>query len=370
MGSDKRANRLYHADMKKKFVTKLLSAFFLLPATLAQAQEAMAPPPPPTVSQAPTTLPWGEPDVAVVATKAGLMRVPLGTPPTVLRPGSVRWCAVDNRALGVWFLVPERANEENSSLALRFLDLTGALPETVVAAGIPQMGTTFTPEINHGRYGTLGHEWEGVEGLGPLIGLRLRLSAAPKIEPYVICEGDASYYCYEGPGQATQRLNDEMLTQVNQLKAVRLVSISSLAELGRRGGVRRLYSVEPKKIALPKVSVPQAACEEGDCGEAMTIPGTRYLSVRVASSRGDYYHETRQFYDPRVRRFFDPRKPGLSAKTPLPSANALETMRVAPSGNAILMGSEVIDFIRGVLVKDVTSGCGWIGGGWVHRSAG
>lgn len=373
-----------------------------LDASAPAAPDASAAPPPAAPAPA-GQAPPGE-DLAVLATADALVRVSTRDKSvTELAHEHVTWCAVDNRAQAIWYLTeqelppPQSADSRHAEMvALKVIDLSGApepaapltvVPPTRVRSASPEL----RPVISYGDSATVGDELF-VFSSGIL--LQLNLVPRPKLRIELTCDGDAAWYCYQmdkeqepvpGTTETWWPVNPDIAATLKDLKRMRLQQLDKLTALARRGAGRRQW-LGPKDQgsgskgndrALPKVkSVPQKPCEEGGCGDAKAIPGTPYWAVVVASSRGDFFHETQQFYDPARKRFFDPRRPGLSSPRPLNRDKAegeklgddgpeLHSMLIARSGQSLLMDGALISLDRGVVFKGQRE-CGFIGGGWTY----
>lgn len=373
------------------------SPFLCAPADIASAAEqpagaaaprAPAPPAPPaspggarprpSQTAKPAPLP---PDIAIVATKEALVRFDATDKTTQeLTREPVAWCAVDNRAQVLWYLrkepataSPQGAPPDASLLSLKFLDLReNRAPVTVVPATRVRSDAfpALVPLIDHGDE-TLGAE---LQPFGPAIFLHLKLHARPELAVSLSCEGDASWYCFkmdgaplrtDASGETEWPVKDEIAVALADLKKMPLLQTDALLGLRQRAGNRKLWQAGTERT-MPRVgSVPAKGCdpELDSCGSATSIPGTPFWSVVVATSRGDYAHETRQFYDPARKRFFDPRQKGRASPKPLAGGPALASMFISPSGRSLLMDQEVISFEHGTLYR-AEQICGWLGAGW------
>ena len=300
-------------------------------------------------------------EVAVVATKDGLVRFNINDKSTTkLSPDPISWCAVDNRAQVVWYLTQD--------FALKLIDLTaGAAPITIVPRTKIRASTpTIFPIISYGKIGSIGDE---LATFSPMIRLQLEMQAQPKLTAVLQCDGDASWYCYKSAdGNAEPAINDEVAKTLADVRQLPLQEVAKLAALAQRGGDRPLWRTSEARNLPDVAAVPKTGCAEdlGGCGAARAIPGIPYWSVSVASSRGDFAHETQQFYDPLRKRFFDPLRPGISSPKPLAGEHAVASMFIAGSGRHLLMNGAVISFEKGVLLQG-TRACGFIGASWFYQ---
>nr|MCH9684103.1 hypothetical protein [Deltaproteobacteria bacterium] len=145
----------------------------------------------------------------------------------------------------------------------------------------------------------------------------------------------------------------------------------SLAPFVARAEGRTTEPPEPGRAPKPTkvTSVPTEACEENpeDCGTASPLRGTAYWIVTVSNSRGDFYHEASQLYDPKDGMFFDPRRPGTRSKEPLAETDGSEAYRptwISPSGALSMSYDELVRFEGGIVARDLAGTCGFWGGGW------
>ena len=146
-----------------------------------------------------------------------------------------------------------------------------------------------------------------------------------------------------------------------------LLGRDALAEVYRR-------SIGPRPAAAPPSpepelvrTVPREPCTEepGDCGRAVRLPGTPYWQVVVANSRGDFFHETVQLYDPDAAEFFDPRDPRARSRQPLAESGETFTPAwVSPSGELALDHDTLVRLEGGIVASGFDQVCGFWGGGW------
>lgn len=318
----------------------------------------------PPVSSQPGEPPPGPslwtPGLAVVGTDSGLELVSRsgaarGTPVK----GDVSWCAVDNKAQAVWYLA-----RGGGQRRLGVLDLVAGRDETV-AAPVPAVDRVI---IDHGRA-----ELGGGNPVAFHLALLVQLEPPPRLEPRLGCEGDAAVYCYKEQGQQAPQerrgaqLNDQLRARKEALQRLRPRRTALLLQLGRRGLRRELWSPPPPARALPRVPVDSAACEAipSACGSVRLVFGTHLWLVVTANSRGDYFHQAWQLYDPRAKQFVDPRRsPPRRSSAPLKDPPPLDGMLVSPSGEAYTRGGQVVSFGKGTVYQGANVACGWIGGGW------
>lgn len=317
--------------------------------------------PKPTAEPAPQAPPKAE--RAVLAAADGLWIVPLdGAPPTKLSSDVADLCAVDPRAGLVWWVAFDPKTETSTLKAQAISDPAPHL----VAQDLPPLDALlldFGPDK-----GALGHR----EGVTFQVGAHLDLSTpTPKLKPWLGCEGDGAWYCYEemteGP-QDTWPLKPDLLQRTQSILQAKLGAPELLSRVASLPGP--LWPPAPKAAPLPPVPVPTDLCEAPeDCGVAEPILGTKLLAVTTATSRGDFFHATRQAYDPATRQFFDwrdPQDPEARSTAPLEEA-PLGAYFVPPSGAGILSQGQVVSWERGpIYAAEGALACGWLEGGWTH----
>jgi hypothetical protein len=134
----------------------------------------------------------------------------------------------------------------------------------------------------------------------------------------------------------------------------------------------------PKK----KPAVDKKRCEEAStCGELTAIPGSPLWLVQTANSRGDYYHETRNLWDPATGEYVrrDGAKLVRSKAVPPDGDAGTDTdyggLRISTSG-LLSHGGAIFDAAKvHYAPRDQGDGgegsaggsaisCGWTDGGW------
>jgi|GEM_PF-3552765 hypothetical protein len=297
-------------------------------------------------------------DTAVVATNSGLMRVGLkGNDAKLLVPGQVSWCAVDNRSQVIWALIDD---------SLKYLDLLSQETVTIVS-GTPAVDTVI---ISHGKYGSL----KGRNSRTYTTAIEIDIPTG-SLNHRISCDGDKSYACFEEgakpSGRVTTPRGDVYTKQLGNtilaLRQLKLKNLGQISSINKRAAQRILWSKNLGKVSKRIVQgVDQGACEiiPEACGEGRQLDGTPYWLVTTANSRGDYFHEDKQLYDPKTKRFFNPRTKNSTSKSPIEEGANLEDVYVSPSGKGIVAGGKVIRFGHGVVYDKGEHACGWIGGGW------
>jgi hypothetical protein len=297
---------------------------------------------------------------AVVARGDGLWLVGVGGSKRKLVEAGVTLCKVDNRAQLVWFTAKAATA---GRVELRVLDLRDGSGQTV-------SGPLPAPEeliVDYGKRGKLG----GHDPVSFKLALRVALAASPpSLGAALGCDGDMEHQCFgdggkRGPQHLVPALAKTYRALLTATKAQGKAKV--LVTLATRGGERPLEAPTLKK-KLPKVAVDATGCGAipEECGKAKALPGGRYWLVVTENSRGDFYHETRQLYDPKTKQFVDLGKtpPARSAK-PTAGATGIEGGWISPGGEALLTpDGQLVHLRKGTLFKGATRGCGWVGGGW------
>jgi hypothetical protein len=131
-----------------------------------------------------------------------------------------------------------------------------------------------------------------------------------------------------------------------------------------------LWSPPPVPTKAPKSpKVPTAQCSEepGDCGKLTAIPGSSLWLVTTANSRGDFYSETRELYDPATGEFVRFTGTALErSKTPVGEGADWQDLRISPSGTFTALGAvfTATKVLHGPALEDSGRTCGWANGGW------
>jgi hypothetical protein len=323
------------------------------------AAQAETPPEAKADSPTPTPAPGPAKSTLLAIRDGSLVELDLaGKPVGTLVATDATWCRTDERAQGVWL---ERI-DPGGTVQLQFVDL----------AGTPAPARTVVEGKAAPRYIDYGDEHTGIppEHLFDLVSVLDMASGSAQVRQG--CDGDMSFSCFEDDG----KLNAELAAQKKKLEGAKVVDAALLGTLKTRAAGRKLWSVATAADpALPtNVEVPKEPCEEApeDCGQARPVPGTGYVAVVVAQSRGDFFHEDLQLYDPARKLFFDARHPKATGTAPLQGIAPDANLWIAPDGRAYLALTEdtpeaLVSFAEGVVfTTETTPGpvCGWRGGGY------
>ena len=329
----------------------------------ARARAPATPPTPtPTTTSTPPAAPSvpplaGDGDHAFVIAGPGLTEVKAGAPVAtqVVVPGTISWCNVDARARVVWFVTDD---------GLAAVDLVDRRVHRVIAGDLRNVEII----VDWGS-----EKLGGEDALSFDIGLEIALTARPALHDTVGCEGDAAFRCYEDDGTT---LRPELIEQQRQARAWKLADPAYVAALAARGHDRALWTPPPAPPAIPrrKPAVRRKDCSEDptSCGALTAIPASPLWLVQTANSRGDYYHETRELWDPATGEYVVPDGARLvRRKQPPPDGQPSSSyggLRVSPHGVLSFAGA-VFDagqiYFASVDSNDYTpQSCGWAEGGW------
>ena len=283
--------------------------------------------------------------VAIVGGNAGVRAVSSdGNRARVLvSDGPAPWVVVDPRANVVWFGSPDRT-------VIRALDLDAHAPAPIaVASNVPApehqemvgpalYGVAYPsddPTVSAGEAMMTGEHYSTGESLAQTH-VDLVIGAQPAVE------GAAGY-----PGDAAW---DRSFTQVHVDAAAFLAKVRARHHAASHDAATetRVDGVDP------------AACEnEGECGAALTIPGTHFVRVVVGTSTGDIHHIEYALYDTDAK-----------ALVAAGWTSWLHDAWLAPDHTAFVWEGIVVRFDGGPVaetpVDGGAAGGGWLGGGLVY----
>jgi len=237
---------------------------------------------------------------ALIATDDGIVAIsPDGKTKTRLTTTMPGWCAVDDRAMVLWFL---------EAVELKALDLArpgrivtvATLPESVDDVWLTY-GKEALPEPEP-------HTFEAGLQIAPLEQKPLSVLKG--------CDGDMMVYCL-GDGE-----NEEESAEIEErwqaLDKLTFQAPAFLAEIRQRAKDRRLSAPNTIGERVKKVEVPTAACEtdEESCGDAFSLGATGLQLVVVGNSGEDFTYHWVNLYDPQRRLFIHPTSAGRTRATP------------------------------------------------------
>jgi hypothetical protein len=309
---------------------------------------APSPPPPPKPIAIDAAVVVDTADRAYVSDATGLVEVS-PTASNVIVPGAIAMCNVDARANVVWYQTDD---------GLFAFDLSSRKSIPIIKHDIGDI----EPIIDWGN--------EKLGGENPLafqVGISLDM-AKQTLSMVMGCEGDAAVYCFEDDGKTPTKA----VKQKQKLaKKLALVDPAAVAQLAARGQSRSLWSPPPMPQVAPKPPKLDATrCTEipEDCGKLTAIPGSSLWLLTTANSRGDYFHETRELWDPATGELVKATPTGVTRKqTPAGDdeyTSDYANLRVSTRG-ALSFEGFVFDPKRVIYApKDSGKTCGWSSGGW------
>lgn len=291
------------------------------------------------------------PDHAVVLIKGSVVVLDAsGARVGTLVAEDARWCRVDPRAGVLWY-------QHGDELALAFLDLEGEGPPVTVLEKSPETLVIQHPGEVLGR--PEPHHFQD--------GVVVHMETPVRVEAILGCEGDQEYYCFEDEDDVDAARAKRVAAGQEALAAHPLVAAEALTALVARGKDRHAIAPDPARGPEPTTltTVPRDACEESpeDCGTATRVPGTAFWEVVVSNSRGDFFHETSQLYDPVAKVFFDPTSATARSPKPLENEPFMPTW-ISPSGTLAVDGQVLVKLSGGTVATDLEGACGFWGGGW------
>jgi hypothetical protein len=323
------------------------------PAPAPAPSQPPAPAPAPKQDAPVAALP-GDEDRAFVTDSTGLVEVATSGRSQVVVPGPISWCNVDARAHVVWFV---------TAGGLRAYDLIDRRVHPIIKADLGQLEVIVD----------WGAQKLGGESLLEFqVGVAIRMTGVPKLEMEMGCDGDSSFYCFEEDGKTP---NKQVAGMQKAAKALKLADLGYVGSLAARGKTGTLWTPPPMPPAVPKQKPPfdkKQCADRSTCGALTAIPGSALWLVQTGNSRGDYYHETRELWDPSTGDLV--RRDGarmVRTKKP-PAASSEDTdyggLRVSPGG-AFTRGGAVFDATKVYYTPkeepgDSARSCGWARGGW------
>lgn len=294
-------------------------------------------------------------DRAYVTDATGLVEVSPTGARVIAAAGE--WCNVDARAQVVWFV---------SASGLQAYDLVDHTVHTVIAHDLD------AHDRDHTIIGSLEPiiDWGGKEKLGGEdavafdVGVAVHLDGTPRVEMVMGCDGDRAVYCFD-----EQHRPSKSVVALKKLVKQLPLDTAYVTTLATRGKARSLWTpppVPPKPPAPPALDASKCSDMPERCGQLTAIPGSPLWLVVTGNSRGDYYHESRELYDPAAQAFV--RIDGgklVRAKTPVgEDAPEFDVLRSSPGG-VMSMHGVVFDTTRVLYApKDTGRTCGFSSGGW------
>jgi hypothetical protein len=289
-------------------------------------------------------------DVAVVNVEGALLAVSMNGQIRPYVKSGAGWCATDNKARVLWY-----TSEPND---LRYIDLDDGTSHVALS----DIGEANDIIIDYGEGGQIGGEDE----VRPDVALRLTMAAEPSVGAKVLCDGDAWVYCYGDEADENAPLLPELESKRKHFETLKPADAAALAALAARGKDRDLWTHPPKGENPPNVKIDPSECYEDaeSCGSVLVLPADPPMWViTTGNSRGDYYHEDYQLYDPDKQEFFLASDPSKRAPKPLKDEYGIgvEDLLVSPSGKAYIKGDTIATWEKVVWHAADATPCGWIG---------
>jgi hypothetical protein len=286
-------------------------------------------------------------DHAYVVDASGLVEVSPRSSQVIV-PGDVSWCNADARANVIWYETPAGVFAFDLQTRASIPIIKGSLEEVepIIDWGPERLGGENKLELR--------------------VGIAIGMGSA-SLAMETGCEGDAAVYCFEDDGKTPTK---DLAAQQQVAKHLALVDPSAIARLAARGASRSLWTPPPMPRVAPKPpKLDKTRCHEDPdaCGALLAIPGSSLWLVTTENSRGDYFHETRDLWDPATGEFVKATGSGV-ARSLQPSADDEITtdyagMRVSPAG--LSHDGLVFDPHRVIYApKEFGKTCGWSSGGW------
>ncbi len=293
-------------------------------------------------------------DRAYVTDETGLVEVDATGAHVLAKAGS--WCNVDARAQVVWFI---------NDTGLQAFDLTDRTIHPVIAHTLDAHDKTDTIIGSLEPIIDWGHEKLGGEDAVSFdVGVAVHMVGTPRLEMVMGCDGDRAVYCFD----EHHRPSKSVVALKKLVKDLPL-DAAYVSTLASRGDKRSLWSpppVPPTPPAPPAFDHKSCTEDAERCGQLTAIPGSPLWLVVTGNSRGDYYHESRELWDPAARSFLRIDESKLTRATDPLGENAPEFdgLRSSPTGLLSLHG--IVFDARSVLYAPQGTGhtCGFTSGGW------
>lgn len=276
--------------------------------------------------------------VAILPGAGGLLAVSAdGARGRTLVPGPVPWALVDHDLGVVWF----GSADHTAILALDLRAPATVAPNAeVIVTGLPAEVSPGGPEY------AISHESSTDEpGLAGFADLEYSRSILPSVilvvgaEPRLTISGGILEIWGDTEGFAAE------------VAAAAMPGRDRVRELARRSTGARLP--EQPREAGQVADVDPDACEDGSCGRAQEVPGTKLWRVVVSFACGDGCYTGWRLYDPATRAFLD----GDWSEWPAQAA-------IASDGSGFVVDGRLVRFDRGVVAgpegEPEASGGGWL----------
>lgn len=278
-----------------------------------------------------------------------------------LEQSSLSWCAIDHHAGVLWYSTPS---------ATKAFDLFGMSLTTGKSARIASDSVTSWFNVRHPSATTplITDRWI-YEHSFPWL-------AVDPSQPRSALTVQIPDFCYEDRYDPDLGLTPECDAAKASLEA-RAQSMSyndqaALKALLQRG-VPLAVNDRGRAIDVPVVKEDDCVSDFPEvCGDSVRLGDTKWYSVVVGASQGDYIHEYKQLYRPDTKTFANPCDPTQTSDKPIKNAEG-ELVNVddecptvgvwAPGTDAFFVDSpermEVRSLSKGVVVE-ADQICGWI----------
>lgn len=294
----------------------------------------------------------GDGDRAYVADTTGLVEVaPTGMHQVIASP-PVRWCTADAKSRVVWF---------TTDTGLAAFDLDDRKLYPVILDSLDDLDVT----IELGTQQLAQHDDVDVD-----VKLVLAVADSPTLRAEIGCDGDGYFRCYD----EGHKLNQRMVELLARAKQVRIEDPTYVTSLAGRGAAGSLWSPPMPAVAPTSPVVDPKNCTVlASCGQLTAIPGSGLWLVDTANSQGDYFHRTRELWDPATSEFVTIDGGTLARSTTQPNREGgFDTdyagLRSSPSGltfkGVVFSPSRVIYAPQTGDENPSPVSCGWASGGW------
>jgi len=334
------------ADAAKKADTK--EADPAKPKPAEKTDPAAAPPPAKEIS-----------DTRALVVKDGelLSLAPSGKTELVAKVPGMTQCGVDDHHRVVWLTSTSDLSAYDPSDKKVHAVATGA-------ALVPSLHPHMVWSVQYTQGAPFPTQAAGnADGLEHCAGLVVQIGDKPSVGGGLLADGDREIYCNEETEDfdAPPVLNAEFAPVKAGYDKAKLVDAAYLATLAARrtkDGVRKRTKLTAP--TAPKLEIDPSNCDGGeeDCGVATYVGGSLWWVV-TATSRGDFFHETRELYDTKAKQFWN-----LATDKRYPKAEAGDDnttpLEVSPDGQWAVYEKKVLS-LGDAKQTGTFSGsfCGW-----------
>lgn len=266
----------------------------------------------------------------------------------MLVPGPIAWCATDARGRVVWF-------QKGEAKTLHAFDLVDRTVHDVIATDMENV----TPAVVW-KEERLGAE----DALEYDVAAEIHLETKPpSLAIEMGCDGDRAWYCYEDDMETP---NQEVAATIARGKSLTFADAAYLSAVALRGAGVSLPAVPTASTPPTAPVLDQARCEEGpNCGTLYAIPGSTLWLVETANSRGDFYHSSRELWDPATKQFVSV-VAGKLARSAEPFGAGVDYERMLASNGRVMHQGAIFDAsaVRYSPVDEFARSCGFATVNW------